>query len=30
MTAVEQAYSFGQGTLFVSAATTHLCPDFAG
>ena len=29
MTAVEQRYSFDQGTLFVSAATTHLCPDFA-
>ena len=30
MTAVEQAYNFGQGALFVSAATTNLCPDFAG
>jgi Protein of unknown function (DUF732) len=29
MTAVEQRYNFDQGTLFVSAATTHLCPDFA-
>jgi hypothetical protein len=29
MTAVEQRYHFDQGTLFVSAATTHLCPDFA-
>ncbi|MGN2637772.1 DUF732 domain-containing protein [Nocardia takedensis] len=28
--AVEQVYQFGQGTLFVSAATTNLCPDFAG
>lgn len=30
MSAVEQAYGFGQGALFVSAATTNLCPDFAG
>jgi hypothetical protein len=32
MAAVEQAYFLapGQGTLFVSAATTNLCPDFAG
>lgn len=32
MAAVEQMYSLptGQGTLFVSAATTNLCPDFAG
>jgi Protein of unknown function (DUF732) len=30
MSAVEQAYNFNQGTLFVSAATTNLCPDFAG
>jgi len=29
MSAVEQAYQFNQGTLFVSAATTNLCPDFA-
>ena len=28
--AVEQTYHFNQGTLFVSAATTNLCPDFAG
>ena len=28
--AVERAYHFNQGTLFVSLATTHLCPDFAG
>ncbi|QZY46781.1 DUF732 domain-containing protein [Mycolicibacterium austroafricanum] len=27
---VESRYLFQQGTLFVSAATTHLCPDFAG
>lgn len=26
--AVEQTYRFDQGTLFVSAATTNLCPDF--
>jgi hypothetical protein len=30
MTEVEQIYHFSQGTLFVSAATTNLCPDFAG
>ena len=30
MNRVEQLYQFQQGTLFVSAATTHLCPDFAG
>ena len=30
MSAVEQIYQFNQGTLFVSAATTQLCPDFAG
>ncbi|MFC8042857.1 DUF732 domain-containing protein [Nocardia sp. NPDC057353] len=30
ISAVEQAYHFDQGTLFVSAATTNLCPDFAG
>ena len=29
MSAVEKRYGFSQGTLFVSAATTHLCPDFA-
>jgi len=31
MDAVEQTYQLasGQGTLFVSAATTNLCPDFA-
>ncbi|WP_433662381.1 DUF732 domain-containing protein [Nocardia sp. CA-128927] len=29
ISAVERAYQFGQGTLFVSAATTNLCPDFA-
>lgn len=27
--AVEQTYRFDQGPLFVSAATTNLCPDFA-
>jgi Protein of unknown function (DUF732) len=30
MDAVEHEYQFSQGTLFVSAATTNLCPDFAG
>ena len=30
MSRVEQLYQFQQGTLFVSAASTHLCPDFAG
>jgi hypothetical protein len=30
MSRVEELYRFGQGTLFVSAASTHLCPDFAG
>jgi hypothetical protein len=31
MSAVESMYQLppGQGTLFVSAATTNLCPDFA-
>ncbi len=29
MSAVEKRYGFAQGTLFVSASTTHLCPDFA-
>ena len=31
MSAVESTYQIpmGQGTLFVSAATTNLCPDFA-
>jgi len=29
MSAVEQTYQFSQGTLFVSAATTNLCPEFA-
>lgn len=29
MSAVERTYNFSQGTLFVSAATTNLCPDFA-
>ncbi len=28
-TAVEQTYQFDHGPLFVSAATTNLCPDFA-
>ncbi|OBJ53395.1 DUF732 domain-containing protein [Mycobacterium sp. 1423905.2] len=27
MSKVEQRYHFSQGTLFVSAATTNLCPD---
>ncbi len=30
MSAVESKYGFGQGALFVSAATTNLCPNFAG
>jgi uncharacterized protein DUF732 len=32
MAGVEQRYGLptGQGTLFVSAATTNLCPNFAG
>ena len=32
MAAAERMYHLvpGQGTLFVSAATTNLCPDFAG
>ena len=30
MSVVEQRYNFSQGTLFVSASTTNLCPDFAG
>jgi hypothetical protein len=30
MAVVEKAYAFNQGALFVSASTTHLCPDFAG
>jgi hypothetical protein len=30
MSAVENKYGFNQGTLFVSAATTNLCPNFAG
>lgn len=30
MSAVEAKYGFNQGTLFVSASTTNLCPDFAG
>ncbi|WP_067654344.1 DUF732 domain-containing protein [Nocardia harenae] len=30
ISSVEQTYHFDQGTLFVSAATTNLCPDFAG
>jgi len=29
MAAVERVYGFNQGTLFVSAASTNLCPDFA-
>jgi len=29
MSAIQQRYHFDQGTLFVSAATTNLCPDFA-
>jgi hypothetical protein len=29
MSAVENRYGFNQGTQFVSAATTNLCPDFA-
>ncbi|MEU0496522.1 DUF732 domain-containing protein [Mycobacterium sp. NPDC006124] len=27
---VESTYRFNQGTLFVSASSTNLCPDFAG
>lgn len=30
MSAVEAKYGFAQGTLFVSASSTNLCPDFAG
>jgi hypothetical protein len=30
MSNVESLYQFDQGTLFVSASSTHLCPDFAG
>jgi uncharacterized protein DUF732 len=30
MSAVEKRFGISQGTLFVSAATTNLCPDFAG
>jgi hypothetical protein len=30
MSAVEKRFGFSQGTLFVSASTTHLCPNFAG
>ena len=29
MSAVEHTYQFTRGTLFGSAATTNLCPDFA-
>lgn len=29
MSAVESAYRFSQGTSFVSAATTNLCPNFS-
>ncbi|HLS78534.1 MAG TPA: DUF732 domain-containing protein [Nocardia sp.] len=29
MSAVEHDYGFDRGVLFVSAATTNLCPDFA-
>lgn len=29
MSAVEHTYHFTQGTLFVSAATTNICPEFA-
>lgn len=30
MSNAESLYQFDQGTLFVSASSTHLCPDFAG
>lgn len=30
MSNVESLYRFDQGTLFVSASSTNLCPDFAG
>ncbi|GAB3038862.1 DUF732 domain-containing protein [Mycobacterium bourgelatii] len=30
MSKVEKQYGISNGTLFVSAATTNLCPDFAG
>ncbi|MCV7423028.1 DUF732 domain-containing protein [Mycobacterium yunnanensis] len=30
MSNVESRYLFDQGTLFVSASSTNLCPDFAG
>ncbi|TCJ97540.1 DUF732 domain-containing protein [Nocardia alba] len=29
VSAVERTYQFEQGVLFVSAASTNLCPDFA-
>ncbi|MGQ4615509.1 DUF732 domain-containing protein [Nocardia sp. R7R-8] len=29
ISSVERVYRFSQGTLFVSAATTNLCPEFA-
>ena len=28
--AVEQRYGISDGTVFVNAATTNICPDFAG